>query len=156
MTLDDLDRRLLNRIQAGFPLAERPYRALAEMLETTEAVVLERLRRLHEHGIIREISPVFDVARVGGVSTLCGAHVAPERLVAVAAFLDAFPEVTHCYEREHRMNLWFTLVGRTPERLDAILEQVRARAGVEHLVSLPSERTFKIRVRFDAEQAHDS
>ncbi|MBI2941236.1 MAG: AsnC family transcriptional regulator, partial [Chloroflexi bacterium] len=41
--MDDLDRRLLNRIQSEFPLAERPYAVLAAELGTTEADVMERL-----------------------------------------------------------------------------------------------------------------
>lgn len=155
MNLDALDRRLLNRVQADFPLVRRPFQALAEELGTSEAMVLGRLRHLQEAGVIREFSPVFDVARVGGVSTLCAARVAPDKLEAVAAFLDAFPEVTHSYERAHAFNLWFTPVSRSPERLETILAQTRAQPGVEEVLSLPSEETFKIRVRFNAEKAHD-
>ena len=150
MQLDALDRRLLDRIQEDFPLAERPFLALAEELGTSEDDVLARVARLQEAGAIREISPVFNMRRVGGKSLLCAARVAPEHIEAVAAFLDGFVEVTHSYEREHRYNLWFTLVGTEAVRFDAILDEVQAQPGVEEVLSLPSTRMFKIRVRFDA------
>ena len=44
--LDDLDRKLLNLMQGQFPLAPRPYAAVAEQAEVTEAEVMARVQRL--------------------------------------------------------------------------------------------------------------
>ena len=44
--LDDLDRKVLNLMQGQFPLAPRPYAAVAEKAEVTEAEVMARVQRL--------------------------------------------------------------------------------------------------------------
>ena len=42
-TLDSLDRRLVNALQDGFSIAERPFAEVAERLDTDEAEVIARL-----------------------------------------------------------------------------------------------------------------
>ncbi len=149
MTLDSLDRQLLERIQRAFPVEPRPFRALADQVGSTEADVLTRVQRLQDQGIIRQIGPVFDLKRLDHISTLCAAKVAPGEVEAVAAVINQFTEVTHNYLREHAYNLWFTVIAPSGERIEAILQTIRGATGVEDVVSLPAERTFKIDVRFD-------
>jgi DNA-binding Lrp family transcriptional regulator len=36
LSLDDLDRRILDAVQTDFPLDERPFRVLAERLRVSE------------------------------------------------------------------------------------------------------------------------
>ncbi|MBD5539354.1 MAG: AsnC family protein, partial [Desulfovibrio sp.] len=47
-TLDDTDRRILDIIQTGFPLAPRPYAVLGERLGLAEEEVFRRVRALRE------------------------------------------------------------------------------------------------------------
>lgn len=150
MSLDELDRRILDRVQSEFPLERRPFEALAQQVGSTEEEVLRRLRRLQEDHVIREIGPVFDLTRLGYTSTLCAAKVAQEAIERVAAFISRFAEVTHNYLRDHEFNLWFTVIAPSKERIEAVLKQVRAQSGVAEVVSLPAERTFKIKVHFSA------
>ncbi len=148
MALDELDRRILDVVQAEFPLEARPFRALAEQVGSTEEEVLERIRKLQERGVIRQIGPVFDLKRLGHTSTLCAAKVSPEAVERVASFVNRFDEVTHNYLRDHEFNMWFTVIAPSKDRIEAILERVRAEEGVVEAVSLPAERTFKINVHF--------
>ena len=53
--LDAIDKAILNRIQTDFPIASRPYLALADELDLTEKAVLNRVARLKKAGIIRRI-----------------------------------------------------------------------------------------------------
>lgn len=149
MTMDDLDRRLVDAAQHGFPVAARPFAALAQRLATTEADVLARVRRLHEAGVIREVGPVFDLRKLGYTSTLCAARVREDCIESVGAMVSGFGEVTHNYLRDDALNMWFTLIAPSSERIDAILERIRAQEGVDEVFSLPAEKTYKINVRFD-------
>ena len=54
--LDALDRQLLNELQEGIELVERPYQALADKLGTTEEDVLDRIRGL-KGNVIRQFPP---------------------------------------------------------------------------------------------------
>ena len=69
-TLDATDRRLLNQLQSEFPLVPQPFAVLAERLGIEEEEVLRRARALRESGVLRHLSAIFDVYRVGYRSTL--------------------------------------------------------------------------------------
>ena len=148
MNVDDLDRRLLDKIQREFPIEHRPFEALARELATDEAAVIARVRALHDAGVVRQIGPVFDLKRLGYTSTLCAAKVAADAVDAVGERINAYPEVTHNYLRDAKFNIWFTLVAPSADRIRQIIEEVRVLPGVVDVISLPAERTFKINVHF--------
>ena len=148
MSLDVLDRQLIDMIQSDFPLAPEPFRVLGDRLGLSAQDVIERLARLQQAGHIRQIGPVFDLKKLGFTSSLCAAKVDPAHLDEAVAFINGFDEVTHNYLRGHAYNVWFTLIAPTSERIAAILDKIRSVPGVADVVSLPAERTFKIKVHF--------
>ncbi|MFZ5632738.1 MAG: AsnC family transcriptional regulator [Bacillota bacterium] len=149
MELDNLDRELLNIIQSGFPVCKEPYRELAESLGTTEEDILARLKRLTEGNTIRRLGGIFDSRRLGYTGTLCAIKVPPERVEAVAGIVNGYPGVTHNYLRNHEYNMWFTLLAPEKKEIDKVLEEIKSRAGIDDLISLPAEKLFKIKVNFD-------
>jgi siroheme decarboxylase len=148
MSLDDLDRRLLEVSQSGFPITERPFQVLAEQVGCSEEEVLERMRWLQASGTVREVGPVFDLWKLGYTSTLCAARVREPFVEQVAETVNAYAEVTHNYLRDDPLNMWFTLIAPSEERIEAILDRIRKEEGVEEVLSLPAERMFKIKVHF--------
>ena len=148
MTLDDLDRRILDRVQIDFPIEPRPFQVLADALGSSEAEVLSKVRRLQAEGVIREAGAVFDLRKLGYTSTLCAASVAPEHIEAVTELINGYAEVTHNYLRDNPFNVWFTVIARTEEHIGKILDRIRAAEGVAQVISLPSRRMFKIKVHF--------
>ncbi|MDP2728568.1 MAG: Lrp/AsnC family transcriptional regulator [Dehalococcoidia bacterium] len=109
MNLDDIDRRLLNLLQSGFPLTAKPFAALGESLGISEAETLERVQRLKAEKVIRQISAIFDSRALGYQTTLAAFRVPEDRLEEVAASVNEYPGVSHNYARNHRFNIWFTL-----------------------------------------------
>jgi siroheme decarboxylase len=154
--MTDLDKRILTAIQAGLPVEERPFDALAAQLAVTADELLARLRQMVADGLVRRIGPVFDSRRLGYVSTLVAARVPPARLEAAATAVGRLPGVTHCYERRHAYNLWFTLTAPSPAALEQALADLARQTGLE-LHSLPALAVYKIRVQFDlAEEAGEA
>ena len=147
--LDITDRRILDLIQSQFPLVERPYAAIAERVATNESDVIERLARLAQAGIVREISAVFDSVRLGYRSTLAAMAVEPARLEEVAAIVSAHPGVSHNYERMHQFSLWFTLTVAGDCSIKDEVERLARKAQVSDFLVLPALRRFKIGVDFD-------
>jgi len=147
--LEEADRRLLAVIQAGFPVAARPFDVLAERLRGEPQAIVDRIGRLKAAGIIRRLGPVFDSRRLAYVSTLVAARVPAERLEDVAAHVSATEGVTHNYERRGTYNLWFTLTARSEEEIEGALGALRRETGIEDFHSLPAETVYKIRVQFD-------
>ena len=80
--MNELQKKLLNVIQGQFPVAPRPFATLAEQLDSNEAEIIDQITQLKQTGIVRRIGPIFDAPRLGYVSTLVAAQVAPERVDA--------------------------------------------------------------------------
>jgi heme b synthase len=147
--LDATDKKILTEVQAGLPVAARPFDLLAERIGVPANEVLGRLAHLQSKGLIRRLGPVFDSQRLGYVSTLVAGRVPPERLAEVARLAAALPGVTHCYERRHPWNLWFTLTSRSAREIEDVLADLRKKTGIAELYSLPALAIYKIRVHFD-------
>ncbi len=149
--LDALDARVLDMVQTGFPVCERPFAELAGKLKIDEDELLERVRKLKESGVIRRFGAVFDSRRLGYVSTLVGVKIPdPEHLPAVAAAVNAYPEVTHNYQRLNEYNLWFTLIAAGQERIEEIIAIIGNMPQVEAIRNLPALKLFKIKADFKA------
>ncbi len=146
--LDSLDRRLLDLLQTDFPLVVEPFSKLADEVSLSQEEVLNRLRRMKETGLIRQISAIFDSRRLGYRSTLAAFSVDDERLDEVALLINAHPGVSHNYARTHLFNLWFTLTLPPGEDLEAAVAKLAKNAGVERYLVLPALRAFKIGVQF--------
>ena len=143
---DTLDFHLLNDFQRDFPLCPAPFAELASRLGVAEKVVLGRLENLRRDGKISRVGAVFAPKRIGA-STLAAMAVPPEKLDAVAAAVNRFPEVNHNYEREHRYNLWFVVTADSEGRLQATLGAVEQAAGYP-LMPLPLLEEFHIDLGF--------
>jgi len=144
--MDDIDRRLLDEFQRGFPLDPRPYAVIAGRLGCTEAEVLERLGRLKAGGAVSRVGATFRPHRVGS-STLAAMAVPAERLEHVAAVIDSFEEVNHNYQRAHRLNLWFVVTAPTRERVEEVLGSISAAAGLE-VQEFPLVRSYRLDLGF--------
>src|SRR5574343_74218 len=143
---DTLDFQLLNDFQRDFPLCPAPFAELASRLGVGEKVVLGRLENLRREGKMSRVGAVFAPKRIGA-STLAAMAVPPEKLEAVAAAVNRFPEVNHNYEREHRYNLWFVVTAASEGRLQASLGAIE-QAAVYPLLALPLLEEFHIDLGF--------
>ena len=146
--IDDIDRAILNRIQSDFPLTPRPYETIGLELELSEEVVLKRVRRLKEAGIIRRIGGNFTPHALGFVSTLCAAKVPPDKIKQFAEVVNRYPGVTHNYRRENTYNVWFTFIAPSMDEIEANLKQISADTGVTDILNLPATDVFKIKAEF--------
>lgn len=127
--LDELDRAIVNRLQGGFPLCERPFAEAAKEFNVDEKVLVSRIEKLLANGTLSRFGPLFDAERLGGAFTLCAMRVPAEDFERVAAQVNAHPEVAHNYEREHRFNMWFVLATSTPEEIDRTIRRLEAETG---------------------------
>ena len=147
--MDPVDKQLLNLIQEDLPITAAPFAGVAVRLGIGEAEVLDRIRRLRKRGIIRRIGAVFDLRKLGFVSTLCAARVPEEKMAAFVKIVNDCPGVTHNYRREHEYNVWFTLIAPDEEGLSALLAGIKLNTGIDDILSLRAVGTFKINARFE-------
>jgi DNA-binding Lrp family transcriptional regulator len=147
--MDEIDRRLVNALQGGFPINERPFAAVAERLGLLEADVIMRLARLREDGVLSRFGPMYDAERLGGAVSLCAMQVPAERFEEVAAIVNGFPEVAHNYERAHALNMWFVLAVERPEAVAAAIARIEAAIGLP-VLNLPKLEEYFLELKLSA------
>ena len=158
--MDELDRRLLNRIQRSVPLVREPFAQLAAELACDEPTVIERIARLRgeriarlrgDGGVIREISAIFDAVALGYEQALVALAVPADRLDEAGRLAAGHPGASHCYGRKGHVNLWLTLATspRSALGLAATAELLARRCGASQAMVLPTLRRYKLRVQFD-------
>ena len=149
MRLDQIDKRILNRIQSDFPLTVRPYQTIADDLDLSEEEVLERIGRLKQKGIIRRIGGNFVPEKLGFVSTLCAAKVPEDKIDLFAQTVNRYPGVTHNYQRDNTYNIWFTFIAPNMQAIEQNLEAIAQETGIEDILNLPATHVYKIKAQFN-------
>jgi DNA-binding Lrp family transcriptional regulator len=149
--MDELDRLLVNRLQAGIPVAAQPFAPIAGELGIPEAEVCGRLQRLLEEGVLTRFGPMIDAAALGGAFTLAAMSVPPHDFDRVAAIVNARAEVAHNYRREHAYNMWFVVATERPESIRAVLAEIETESGYR-VLDLPKRREYYVGLRLEATQ----
>ena len=154
--LSDLDRKLLDLMQGSFPIAARPYEAVALEAGITEDEVLVSIERLLKDRIIRQVTPIYDTRALGYGSMLVAAKVDPEHPWRAAKIVNSHPGVSHNYLRNHDFNMWFTLAVEEDSQLglQGTLDVLQDLTGAESIRQLPTLKLFKIRM--DLEMSGDT
>lgn len=147
--MDALDRAIINSLQGGFPLSERPYAEAAARLGTSEDDLLRRIDALLTAGTLTRFGPMYHAERLGGALTLAAMKVAAEDFERVAALVNAHPEVAHNYAREHAFNMWFVLATDTPERIQAVIREIEDETGYK-VYNMPKLEEYFVGLRFEA------
>lgn len=146
---DEIDRRIINELQGGFPLCDRPYAAAAGAIGIDEGELLSRLGTLLENGVLSRFGPMFDVEKMGGAFCLCAMAVPAERFDMVAEQVNAHPEVAHNYQREHHYNMWFVLATEHPDAIAAVSGHIECETGLR-VLRLPKLDEYFIGLRVSA------
>jgi DNA-binding Lrp family transcriptional regulator len=146
LKLSALQQDIINNFQKGFPLCEQPYKTIAQLLDSSEALVISALEDLNKQGVLSRVGPVFDHKKAGA-STLAAIAAPPEQLDKIAAIVNQFEQVNHNYAREHSYNLWFVVTASDPMALAETLQEIELLTGLAILV-LPMEASYHIDLGF--------
>jgi DNA-binding Lrp family transcriptional regulator len=149
MKLDDIDKKLLNIIQWEFPLIREPFSLLALNLDTHGKEIIRRIDRLKAAEIIRLIGPVLNPKKLGYRTTLAAARVPAQRLSIAGQVISGHPGVSHCYQRDHDFNLWFTLAVPLTADLEDEVRKLGKQIRSTSILNLPAIKMFKIGAYFN-------
>ena len=146
MELDATDRLIINRLQGGFAVCERPYAQAAESLGLSEAELIERIEKLVQAGVFSRFGPLFNADRLGGTAVLAAMAVPEEQYEQVAETVNAQTEIAHNYRREHALNMWFVGSAEQAESVEAAFARIEQLTG--HAVyRFPKEREFFVELK---------
>lgn len=107
MSLDAIDRRLVQATQAGLPLVAQPYHAIAEQLGLSAEEVMGRFAAMQASGAIRRIAAVPNHYALGyranGMSVW---DVPDDKISELGQRIGALEFVSHCYHRPRHPPDW--------------------------------------------------
>lgn len=147
--MDALDRAIINGLQGGFPICERPYQEAAAQLGLTEDELISRLKNLLSEKVLTRFGPMFQIERMGGAFSLAAMKVPEDDFARVRDIVNALPEVAHNYRRTHRFNMWFVLATASPQGIQKAIDRIEAETGLK-VFNMPKEREYFVGARFAA------
>jgi len=147
--MDEIDRRIINALQVGFPICDAPYQQVAGQLGLTEQALLERLQTLLNNGTLTRFGPLYHAELMGGALTLAAVTAPEDRFDEVTDIINAFPEVAHNYARNHTLNMWFVIATETPEQIRQTLTAIEQQAGLT-VYNMPKINEYFVGLKLEA------
>lgn len=148
ITFDDLDRKIINALQGGFPVSDDPFGEVASWFDTDRENIISRIKALLDNGALSRFGPLFNSERMGGAVTLAALKVPNDRFEEVTKLVNAHREVAHNYARTHELNMWFVLATETPNQIARVIEKIEAETGL-HVFNCPKEQEYFIGLRLE-------
>ncbi|MDD5329181.1 MAG: Lrp/AsnC family transcriptional regulator [Sulfuricella sp.] len=127
--MDELDRAIVNGLQGGFPVCERPFAEAAAGLNISEQELIGRVDSLLQQGVLSRFGPMYHAERMGGSLSLAAMKIPEADFGRVAGIVNAMPEVAHNYARDHLLSMWFVLATETPRAHAAALAEIERQTG---------------------------
>ncbi|MEN8127195.1 MAG: Lrp/AsnC family transcriptional regulator [Planctomycetota bacterium] len=148
--MDELDRKIITKLQENFPLEPDPYGIMAGHLGITTEQLWQRVQSLAQSGVIRRMGFSIDSRKIGYCSTLAAVRVSADRVEEASQTVSEYPQVTHSYLRDDVFNIWFTVIAENKECVLAVLEEIREKLDLAEgdLMDLPVEKLYKLDARF--------
>lgn len=147
--MDEIERAIINTLQGGLPVCERPFLAAAQALGLEEATLLARLDAMRGSGLLTRVGPLYQIEKMGGAFTLAALHAPDADFERVAQLVNARPEVAHNYQRDHALNMWFVLATETPEQIEQVIAAIQRDTGCE-VLNFPKSREFFVELKLQA------
>ena len=144
--MDELDRAIINNLQGGFPICERPYAEVADKLGTTEETLIARIASLLERGLLSRFGPLYHAEQMGGALSLAAMKIAPEDFERVTAVVNSQAEVAHNYARNNPLNMWFVLATETPAAQRAAIARIEQESGYP-VFNMPKIREYFVEMK---------
>jgi len=144
--MDNIDRAIVNRLQDGIEICERPLTPVAQLIGISEAALISRVDRLLADGTLSRFGPMYNVAELGGAFTLAAMSVPAGEFDRVAGLVNAHPEVAHNYERDHALNMWFVVAAERPEGIEDVIGEIERETGYE-VLNLPKLTEYFLDLR---------
>lgn len=146
--IDDLDKKIISLLQKDIPIAQRPYKVLADQIGIHEDEFIRRTESMVDSGVIRRFGATLYHQEAGFSANAMVAWVIPnDKIDEIGETMAGFREVTHCYQRspqkDWKYNLYTMIHGDTREDCYDIAKKMSKKTGMKDYSLLFSEKEFK-------------
>lgn len=148
MELDDLDKKIISRLQGDLPLQAEPFAAIAAEVGISESQLMQKIEAYLAAGVMRRLGTILRHHQAGyNANAMVGWAVPAEMVEKVGSVMASFSAASHVYLRptypDWPYNLFTMLHGKTPDELEQVAGEISARTGISHYQLLYSTREFK-------------
>ena len=144
--MDEIDRKIVNNLQTGFPVSSRPYADAAKDIGISEDELISRIRNLLENKTLTRFGPLYRADRLGGDFSLVAMQVPELRFDEVTEVVNSYAEVAHNYQRDNKFNMWFVLATETHERIQQVCDEVSQQTGLK-VYNMPKLEEYFIELK---------
>ena len=141
--LSALEKSLINLLQHGLPVCERPFAQIAEEVSSTEQEVIECLINLRSEKVLTRFGPMFDASSLGGAFTLAALAVPEEDFDFVTEQVNSFEEIAHNYRRDHDFNMWFVIATEAADEIEQVVQAIERKTGLK-VLNVPKLKEFYV------------
>jgi len=141
--LSALDKSLINLLQHGLPVCERPFQQIADELDSTEQEVIAHLNALKDNQVLSRFGPMFDAACLGGAFTLAALAVPEEDFDKVTEQVNSFEQIAHNYQRNHDYNMWFVIATEAVDEIEKVVKAIEDKTGLK-VLNVPKLKEFYV------------
>jgi len=141
--LSPLEKSLINLLQHGLPVCERPFAQIAEEVSSTEQEVIECLNNLRSEKVLTRFGPMFDAASLGGAFTLAALSVPEEDFDFVTEQVNSFDQIAHNYRRDHDFNMWFVIATESAQEIEQVVQAIENKTGLK-VLNVPKLKEFYV------------
>lgn len=146
--LNDLEYKVLKALEAGLPLTEDPFGALARQCGLTPDEFGAVVASLKARGVIRRIGVALRHHQAGVQGNIMAAFNVPQTALGdIGRRLAAYPQISHCYARETEpdwaYNLYAMLHAPTLKAAQAFAENLCRELNITNYILLPTVTELK-------------
>lgn len=146
--IDARDWAVIEQLQTGIGLEERPFDALAANAEMPVSEFLTRMEQLRREGVIRRMGVRIRHHKAGVEGNVLTVWQVPDQDVErVGKLFASMPEVSHCYTRTtysgFPYNLYAMVHAQTQARAKTVVQRMAQKSGVNDFVALTTVRELK-------------
>ncbi len=147
--MDEIDKKIINALQDGFPICDAPYQRVAAHLGLGEQELIDRLKTLLDNGTLTRFGPLYNAELMGGALTLAAIKVPIERFDEITEIINSFPEVAHNYARNHELNMWFVIATETPRQIQQTISAIERLTGLT-VYNMPKKQEYFVNLKLEA------
>ena len=148
MQLTDIDKKIINHLQGGFPIDEDPWQILSERLHISPEILIERIQLMQDEGFISRFGPLYHAEKMGGGLTLAAMKVESEHFDETTEVVNNFSEVAHNYERDHELNMWFVVATETEQQVEQVINNIQQQTG-NRVYNMPKLKEYFLGLKLE-------
>lgn len=146
-TLDAVDRKILNMLQAD---ARVSFAQIGAEAGVSEATVRYRVKQLEKDGIIKNYTALLDSGKVGWSTTgIMMVKLDPMLFEKTAKVIAELPETYHIFQTTGEFDILSVVHTRDLQHLTELRKTVKLIAGVTDVSVVAATRMIKIKTSFD-------